>query len=135
MTNTLQKTPREGSIEKGKQIVIALIVYFILNEIFSLIIKLLSGQAITVDTIRFGLTIVLCVYLYKGQNWAKLLLSFGATLWLFISIYLLYLQWSVPTISNFYFVLFFILTVLQGTAAYLLIFSNDVDEFFKSRKV
>jgi hypothetical protein len=68
MTDTLQKTPREKSIEKGRQIVVALIAYFILNEIFSLIIKLLSGQAIAVDIIRFAITIVICVYLYKGQN-------------------------------------------------------------------
>src|SRR5689334_1652240 len=87
MTDSLQKTPREKSIEKGKQIIVALIAYFMLNDILSTIIKLLSGQAIAVDIIRFAITIVMCIYLYKGQNWAKLFLSFGASLWLFIDIY------------------------------------------------
>lgn len=136
MTDHLQKTPRERSIQEGRQIVIALMAYFIMVEIFTLVITLFNGQYITVvSIIRFLLTLVTVVYLYKGKNWAKLLLSLGAVLGFFGLAYAIFLQLKSPTISIFNFLFVSIVTVLQGLAAYLLIFSSAVEEFVKSRKV
>ncbi len=134
MTDILQKTPREKSIKTGKQILIALVIYFIIDAIFSIIFRLVSGQIIIGSIIRFVLTIVTSVYLFKGKNWARLLFSLGASLGLFMAIYTVYTQLRTPTTAIFNFIFLLILTILQGTAAYLLIFSTDVDEFLRSRK-
>ncbi|HMB24431.1 MAG TPA: hypothetical protein VKP08_16425 [Anaerolineales bacterium] len=134
MTDTLQKTPREKSIKTGKRILVALVIYFILDAIFSLIFRLVSGQVMVGSAIRFVLTIVTSVYLFKGQNWARLLLSLGASLGLLLAVYVVYSQLRTPTTSLFNFIFLLILAILQGTAAYLLIFSTDIDEFLRSRK-
>jgi hypothetical protein len=135
MTDTLQKTPKEISVEKGEQIIIALITYFLLVEILTFLIKILNGQAITVvSIIRFILTIVACVYLYKGQNWAKLLLTLGTSLGVFTGAYFVFIALKNPAFSSFYLFILLAMTILNAVAAYFLIYSTNVDEFLKSRK-
>ncbi len=135
MTNPAQKTPREMSIEKGKDIVIGIIVLFILLEILGLILKVIDGRLITVvDVFRITITTICCIYLYEGRKWEKLLLALSMSLGIFVYIYTLYRVIILPSASVSDFIPILLLTILNMTAAYYLIFSSDVDEFLKSRQ-
>jgi hypothetical protein len=134
MASTLQKTPRELATETGKKIVVAIIVYLVFAQVFTFIVTLISRQAIPITgIIRFAATVISCVFLYKGHNWAKLLLSFGATIGTFTGIYTVYLVINNPSFFVFATVLF--MTILSALSAYFLIFSSDVSEFLDSQKV
>ena len=88
MADDLQKTPRELSVQKGEQITVAVIVYFLVLEVMTLAIEFTSGQAITaVDAFRFSLTVLSGFFLYKGKNWARLLLTLSAGLLVFRGTY------------------------------------------------
>jgi hypothetical protein len=43
MTDTIEKTPRQKSIENGEQIVITIMAYFVLFEVFTLAVKFING--------------------------------------------------------------------------------------------
>jgi uncharacterized membrane protein (DUF373 family) len=134
MANTLQRTPRELAAETGKKIVVAIITYFVFAEVFTLVVNLVYQQAIPITgIIRFAITIVSCVFLYKGHNWAKLLLAFGATMGIFTGLYAVYSVINNPSFFVFATALF--MTIFSGLTAYFLIFSSEVSEFFDSRKV
>ncbi|MBL8078388.1 MAG: hypothetical protein JNM55_10540 [Anaerolineales bacterium] len=135
MTDSVQKTPRQISIENGEQIIITIMAYLVLFEVFTLIVKIIIGQFITiVDAIRIILTIVSCVYLYKGRNWAKIFLTLGAMLGVFVGVRYVFLTIVNPVFSAFNLILFLVIAILNSVVAYYLIFSIDVDEFMKSRK-
>ncbi len=135
MTNPTPKTPREMSVEKGKDIVIGLIVLFILLEILGLILKAIDGRLISiVDVIRVVITTTCCIYLYEGRKWAKLFLALSMSLGTFVYIYTLYRVMILPSASVSDSLPILLLTILSAVAAYYLIFSNDVDEFLNSRQ-
>ncbi len=135
MKDSVQKTPRQMSIENGEQIVITIMAYFVLFEVFTLVVKIINRQVITiVDVIRIILTIVSCVYLYKGRNWAKIFLTLGAMLGVFVGVRFVLLAIGEPVFSDFNLILFSAMAILDSVAAYYLIFSSDVDAFMKSRK-
>ena len=135
MTDSIQKSPRQISIENGEQIVIIVIVYFALLEISGLIINLLNENAITVvDLIRWAITIVSCVQLYKGNYWAKLFLILSAGLQVITGVRTMFLAIMTPNFSVPLLIIFLILTIFNAVVAYYLLFSIDVDEFLKSHK-
>ena len=132
MAETLQKTPREISIEKGKKNIVTLVVIFILLEVLLFVVKVLNAQPITFSNIvRFLLTTVAGVYLYKGQKWAKLLLTLGSSLGVLVGVYTLFLAWRNPSYSDLFLVILMIPTAFYAIAAYNLIFSIDIDEYLK----
>lgn len=135
MTNSIQKTPREQSIEKGKNIVVAVIILFVLLEGFGLILQIADQNPISfVDLVRISITFVSCIYLYKGRNWAKLFLGISAGLELFVYLFALYQLIATPSASVAAFIALLSFIILSALAAYYLLFSSDVDEFLKSRK-
>jgi hypothetical protein len=136
MTDTIEKTPRQKSIDNGEQIVITIIVCSVLFVVFTLVAKMINGLGITIaDVIRLTLTLVSCVDLYRGKNWAKLFLTFNALLGVFVAGRYVFLVLESPVFSVFNLILPLVMAILYALMAYYLIFSGDVDEFMKSRKV
>ena len=135
MSDTLSKTPREISIEKGKNIVVTIVVLFIFFEVILSVIKILNGQPITFpNLVRFLLTIVAGIYLYKGRNWARLLLAFGSTVGAFFGVYAVFLAWKNAAMPALLFSFLVTMTAFYALAAYNLIFANDIDEYLRSLK-
>jgi hypothetical protein len=99
------------------------------------ILKIVDQSFISIiDLIRISITTVSCIYLYKGRNWAKLILGISASLELFVYLYSLYRMITNPSASFAAFVAILSFTILSALAAYYLLFSGDVEEFIKSRK-
>src|SRR5690348_1601916 len=93
MTNTIEKTPRQKSIDNGEQIVITIIVCSVLFVVLALAAKIINGWGIAIaDVVRLTLTLVSCVDLYRGRNWAKLFLTFAALLGVFVGIRYVFLE-------------------------------------------
>ncbi len=135
MINSTQKTARELSIEKGKKIVIAVFVLFALMEVLGLILKLTNQRPISfVDLFRVSLTIVCCIFLYKGHNWARLILVVSVSLELLAYVYTLYRMIMSHPVSVVNFIIILCLAIISAVAIYYLLFSSDVEEFRKSRK-
>ena len=134
MNNTLHKSSKEISNEKGKKIVIAIILYFVFFELLIDILNILNGQGLSiVSLIRFVITIIFCTFFYKGHNWAKVLLAFGAFIGIFSGIYTLYLIINNSDATLFNFISTLLLTILSGLVTYCLIFSSDIYSFMVSQ--
>jgi hypothetical protein len=135
MTDTAQNTPREISIKKGEQIAVAIMAYFVGLEVITLATKAVYGQPIMLTgVVRLALTIVSCFYLYKGKSWAKLLLTFGASIGFIGGMYLTYRALTDPAITFTGYFIALVITIFNGVAAYYLFFSNDLDAFLQNRK-
>ena len=135
MTNQVEKTPRQISIDNGEQIVITMIACFVLFEVFVLIVGIINGLGPGImEVIRWTIMIVSCVNLYKGKNWAKLFLTFGAVLGAFRSVRYVVLVLNNPVFSVFNLSLFLGILILNSVIAWYLLFSGDIDEFMKSLK-
>jgi hypothetical protein len=135
MTNPLQKTPQALAIEKGKWLVIATIAYFVTTEALLLVINLSSGQPIAlIDLLRSIITVIACVFLYRGHRWAKLLLLLGACLATFYNVNTLLAIITTPGSDFFALAMALFVSLLSGLSAYYLIFSHAVDEFLFSQK-
>jgi len=134
--NPSPKTPRELSIEKGKDIVIGLIVFLVLLEAAGLFIKIRIGEEISIiDAVRITFKIILCVYFYKGHNWAKTLLAFFTGIGTIIYTAALFRAIAASVTSLSYFAAILLMVVATAISVYFLIFSADVDEFLNSQKV
>lgn len=135
-TNLSSKTQRESSIEKGKDIVIGLIAFLVLLEGAVLFIKMRTGQPILIaDVIRLIFLIILCVYFYKGHNWAKTLLALFTGFGTIVYTAALFRAIAASITSLSFFVFDLLMVVATAVCVYLLIFSSDVDEFLNSQKI
>lgn len=135
MTETVEKTPRQKSVDNGEQIVITIAVCFVLFEVLGTVVNIKNGQG--VNLIRWILTLVSCFYLYKGKTWAKFILTFGALLGTVAGLFftLRFLFTEITAFFTYIGIAILGMTIFNSLAAYYLMFSIDVDEFMKSRKV
>ena len=134
--NSPLKTQREISIEKGKDIVIGLILFLVLLEGVGLFLKINAGELISiVDAVRITSKIILCFYFYKGNNWAKTLLAFFTGFGTIVYTAALCRAIAASITSLSYFVANLLMVATTAISVYYLIFSIDVDEFLKSQKV
>jgi hypothetical protein len=135
MTDTVEKTPRQRAIENGEQLVITLSICFVLLEVFGIVFNIKNGQ--DVNLIRTILTFVACFYFYQGKTWAKFLLTLGSLFGVLLGVFtvLRLLLTGNAVLVTFNGIVFLGSTLFSCIAAYYLIFSGDIDEFMKSRKV
>jgi hypothetical protein len=135
MTDKVEKTPRQLAVENGEQLVITLSICFVLLEVFGIVFNIKNGQ--DVNFIRTILTLVTSFYFYKGKPWAKFLLTLGSLFGVLLGVFTVFrfLLTGNPVLFTFNGIVFVGLTLFNCIAAYYLIFSGDIDEFMKSRKV
>ena len=136
MTEKIEKTPKELSIEKAEGIVIAIGIYLIFFDVISLL--MLPGNRRTAflftHLIQWLITFGLCFLLYRGKRWARMLLAFLLVLSTLFSIYTIY-RLIVSSPQSFWIIMYMLvfLVIPYGLFAYLLLFSSDIDELIRSR--
>lgn len=135
MTKQVQKTPMELSIEKGKRIIVAITIYLVLMEVITFILIPPRGARLISSPGRWLITLVLCVQLYRGKNWARVMLAFGLGVGTLFGVYGIYQAFILPyaTFLGFMFILVGV-TFPSAISTYLLIISSDIDEYITSRK-
>ena len=137
MKKDTQKTPRELAIEKGEGIVIAIGIYFILFDMVSLLFLPVTRETALPCThpIQWVVTFGLCFLLYRGRYWARIALAIFNIIGIFVSSIVIYRVITLaPQAFGWVVYMLAFMVIPYGVAAYLLLFSSDIDEMVKSRK-
>jgi hypothetical protein len=124
---------KEKSIARGRNLVIAIAAFFMLLELLVIAWQLFLEVQIPLSTIsRVVITVVLLVLMYKGYEWAKLVLSLGAFVGICVSLLFLYVAITRP-LALISVVVALIGILSSSSIVIILLFSASIWEFMKSQ--
>ncbi len=122
----------DENIARGKNTLIGIIAAVLGISLLSTIVTIITNgfSGFATDIIRFGLSCLLCFFLYKGQTWAK---------WVMVVLYLLAgvlgLIGALSIIVSFVLgITSLALGIIYGGSAILLLTSKDIKAFLAYQK-
>lgn len=126
---TIKKEYKMENVQKGRKQIITIIALTLAVSIFTIIFTNLVSETgrFVVQIIRFYLTLLLCYFLYKGKNWARILMIILlgiATLISIIGIISFIISPILGAVSLLY-------GSIYGYISYMLIKSKDIKRYIE----
>lgn len=113
------------NLQKGKKLFLTMTIVLLATSLITSIISSFSqgGTELIQGIIRTGLEGLLLYYIFKGKNWAKIIMIVLLALGILVALIAVIFSMNI---------MFIILLVVDGGSLYILAFSPVVKEYLKS---